>query len=70
MHVILYGMAKGKKCGKVCYPSQATALEAARKIPPNAAGLIQTGAYRCGKCKAWHLTSSVRTIRPRWRVAK
>jgi hypothetical protein len=45
------------KCGKVRWPTKTAALKAARKIPPTPSGLVVVRAYRCGKCKAWHLTS-------------
>ncbi|HUY52123.1 MAG TPA: hypothetical protein VMV92_41545 [Streptosporangiaceae bacterium] len=48
------------KCGKVCYPAKAAAERAMRRQPGWALGKVPTGVYRCGKCRAWHLTTQVR----------
>jgi hypothetical protein len=48
------------RCGKVSYSTFAAATWALRNAKPNRAGLIPLRTYRCGKCKAWHLTSKPR----------
>jgi hypothetical protein len=57
------------ECSKIPYPSHAAALLAMRGIARASRARGRTGprgAYLCGSCRSWHLTSQAGMRKPPW----
>jgi hypothetical protein len=49
-------MAKRKPCTKKPYPTKEAAQAAIRGMVRKYGSITFKKAYRCGQCKAWHIT--------------
>lgn len=47
-----------KRCTKVQYDSLGDARRAILRMSRQYAGVVYKKAYRCGSCKAWHVTGT------------
>jgi hypothetical protein len=55
-------MAKKRRCGKRPYTTHAEADAALARMLNRYPSIVYKKIYRCGKCKAWHITSTPRGI--------
>ena len=53
-------MAKKKRCRKQAYATHAEADAALARMLNRYPSVVYKKVYRCGKCKAWHITSTPR----------
>ena len=51
-------MAKKKDCRKTRYATREDARAAISEMVEKYPSFVFKQAYRCGKCKAWHVTST------------
>jgi hypothetical protein len=52
---------KKRPCAKLCYPSRGAAEAAIASLLRRHPEIVYKRAYRCGRCKAWHVTSTPRS---------
>ena len=55
-------MAKKRHCGKKAYTTHAEADAALAGMLRRYPSIVYKKVYRCGKCKAWHITSTPRSL--------
>ena len=55
-------MAKKRHCRKQPYGTRAEADAALARMLGKYPSIVYKRVYRCGKCKAWHITSTPRSI--------
>jgi hypothetical protein len=55
-------MAKKKRCRKRAYATHAEADAALAGMLKRYPLVVYKKVYRCGKCKAWHITGTPRAI--------
>jgi hypothetical protein len=55
-------MAKKRRCRKQSYTTHAEADAALARMLTRYPSIVYKKVYRCGKCKAWHITSTPRAI--------
>jgi hypothetical protein len=51
-------LATKKDCRKTRYATREEALETIREMVRKYPSVVYKKAYRCGKCRAWHITST------------
>jgi hypothetical protein len=55
-------MAKKKRCRKHAYTTHTEADVALARMLSRYPSIVYKRVYRCGKCKAWHITSTPRSF--------